>query len=66
MTVGAIISRIVDGDISFELDDLGFVCRHIYENYSGKLESAIENSHHYDVLKEAGYYDDIKIGRANV
>ena len=52
VTVGAIISRIVDGDISFELDDLGFVCRHIYENYSGKLESAIENSHHYDVLKE--------------
>ena len=59
VTVGAIISRIVDGDISFELDDFGFVCRHIYENYSGKLESAIENSHHYDVLKEAGYYDDI-------
>lgn len=59
VTVGAIISRIAAHDISLELDDLGFVCRYMYDSYSDNLESVIKNCRHYNILKEAGYYDDI-------
>lgn len=58
-TVGAIIYRMDDGSGQLKLDDLGLVCRHIYREYKGNLESVFKKSRHYNVLKKANYYNDI-------
>ncbi len=59
LAVGAIISKLED-EIRLELDDLGMVCRYLYENNEDDLERILRGTYHYSRLVELGYEKDIE------
>lgn len=59
LAVGAIISKLED-EIRLELDDLGIVCRYLYENNEDDLERILRGTYHYSRLVELGYEKDIE------
>lgn len=59
LAVGAIISNLKDR-IHLELDDLGMVCRYLYENNKDNLEDILRGTVHYSRLVELGFEKDIE------
>lgn len=60
LAVGAIIHRMDNGENLLEFDDLATVCKYMYEQYSGNLDSIVRKSRHYNVLKATEHYRDIE------
>lgn len=59
LAAGAFLDRLQKLDVPFEKDDLGIVCKHLYDSVKNNLGAALAGSLHYEYLKSIGLQEDI-------
>jgi 2-phosphosulfolactate phosphatase len=61
LTAGAIISKILEWRADeIQIDDLGKVCRFLYEYHKNDILGALKDTRHYKVLVQHGFEEDIR------
>jgi len=61
LTAGAIISKLLElRTEAIQIDDLGQVCKFLYEYHKDDLWEALKDTHHCKVLMQNGFEEDIR------
>jgi 2-phosphosulfolactate phosphatase len=61
LTAGAIISKVLElRTDEIQIDDLGQVCKFLYEYHKGDILGALKDTHHCKVLMQNGFEEDIR------
>ena len=59
LAAGAMIDRLVRMGEEVELDDLSIVAQKMYRYCEGNVKAFLSTTHHYNVLKQAGFQQDL-------
>ncbi len=59
MASGLIIHEVLNSNTDVKLNDLGLVCRELYNTYGNNIHDILKDTYHYNQLLKAGFKEDI-------